>query len=357
MSGYLAALVDRHLAAEPEVRPRALSAFEPAPAVEPFGPPPPFMADDGDFGGDSTPAVEEMDIAPARRRLPARAAADLPRAEAPAVDERGGPVPPAPGPAFDADLARTPPTRRVSAGHEPHGGIERAWGGEDDRDPFASVSPVPIHHDDVAPGAEAGAGSLPGPPDDAPPASADRPRSIRRGRGDAAAGAEESARVLPLGPTAGDAPPPIIPQRPERRVAAAAGPDAAPPPGARRTAREPAPPSTETRVIVRSASPGSPGWEARRDEDDALAEIAPRPGEAMDERPALAVHPVAQPAPAAVSDDTRRGEAAAPVIEVHIGRIEVRATPAREAPQPARRAAAGVTQLDEYLRRRERGGR
>ena len=44
-----------------------------------------------------------------------------------------------------------------------------------------------------------------------------------------------------------------------------------------------------------------------------------------------------------------------PTIQVTIGRIEVRATPAPTAPAPGRRAAPIMT-LEEYLRQRSNGG-
>ncbi|HEX2209176.1 MAG TPA: hypothetical protein VHG93_15960, partial [Longimicrobium sp.] len=66
------------------------------------------------------------------------------------------------------------------------------------------------------------------------------------------------------------------------------------------------------------------------------------------------VQPVvrAAPLPPAVAEEA---EAPAPVIEVSIGRIEVRATQAPASPAPVRRAPSTLS-LDDYLQRRG-GGR
>ena len=50
-------------------------------------------------------------------------------------------------------------------------------------------------------------------------------------------------------------------------------------------------------------------------------------------------------------------EAPAPTIQVTIGRIEVRATPAAKAPVHERPAAPSALSLEEYLRQRSKGGR
>ena len=50
-------------------------------------------------------------------------------------------------------------------------------------------------------------------------------------------------------------------------------------------------------------------------------------------------------------------EAPAPTIQVTIGRIEVRATPAAKAPVRERPAAPSALSLEEYLRQRSKGGR
>jgi hypothetical protein len=52
-----------------------------------------------------------------------------------------------------------------------------------------------------------------------------------------------------------------------------------------------------------------------------------------------------------------RREAPAPTIQVTIGRIEVRATPAAKAPVRERPAAPSSLSLEEYLRQRSKGGR
>jgi hypothetical protein len=61
---------------------------------------------------------------------------------------------------------------------------------------------------------------------------------------------------------------------------------------------------------------------------------------------------VVEPAPSPA-----RREAPAPTIQVTIGRIEVRATPAAKAPVRERPAAPSSLSLEEYLRQRSKGGR
>jgi hypothetical protein len=60
---------------------------------------------------------------------------------------------------------------------------------------------------------------------------------------------------------------------------------------------------------------------------------------------------VIQPAP-----PPARREAPAPTIQVSIGRIEVRATTASKAPARERPSAPAAVNLDDYLRRRAKGG-
>jgi hypothetical protein len=82
---------------------------------------------------------------------------------------------------------------------------------------------------------------------------------------------------------------------------------------------------------------------------------------------ATAVEPVVRvvqaaslrPAPGTLRAEQGAGPATPelpPTIQVTIGRIEVRATPAPAAP-PASRRAAPIMSLDEYLRQRSQGGR
>lgn len=69
--------------------------------------------------------------------------------------------------------------------------------------------------------------------------------------------------------------------------------------------------------------------------------------------------PILQPRVPVVERDpfpARRAEPAAePVIQVTIGRIEVRATPAPRAPARERPAARPAVDLEEYLRQRAKG--
>jgi hypothetical protein len=51
-----------------------------------------------------------------------------------------------------------------------------------------------------------------------------------------------------------------------------------------------------------------------------------------------------------------RREAPAPTIHVSIGRIEVRANPAPKAPLRERPSAPAAVSLEDYLRRRSKGG-
>lgn len=71
-------------------------------------------------------------------------------------------------------------------------------------------------------------------------------------------------------------------------------------------------------------------------------------------QPAPAIIPARQTAPPA-SHTLSEPAATAPTINVTIGRIEVRATQGR-APAQAQRSAPEVMSLEEYLRRRSRGG-
>ena len=73
------------------------------------------------------------------------------------------------------------------------------------------------------------------------------------------------------------------------------------------------------------------------------------------ETPAPILQPrvtVAEPAPPPVR---REAPPPAPTIQVTIGRIEVRATPAAKAPVVERQAARPAVDLEEYLRQRSRG--
>lgn len=99
----------------------------------------------------------------------------------------------------------------------------------------------------------------------------------------------------------------------------------------------------------------SPSTGTRSGEDRAPA--APLPPSASTPSPSIVmVQPVVRsaPPPAAVAE-AAEAPAPAPVIEVSIGRIEVRATQAPASAAPVRHASSALS-LDDYLRRRG-GGR
>lgn len=80
--------------------------------------------------------------------------------------------------------------------------------------------------------------------------------------------------------------------------------------------------------------------------------IIPRPH--AEPRAAIAIQPRIEPPVAHGPPAAQRAEPA-PIIQVTIGRIDVRATPPAAQP-PRQRAQPAVMSLDEYLRQRSRGG-
>lgn len=116
-------------------------------------------------------------------------------------------------------------------------------------------------------------------------------------------------------------------------------------------------PVEDTSPSPRAADPRSTestDEERRRDVERPPA--APVPAPAPPSPAIVMVQPVVRsaPLPPAVANGAE-APAPAPVIEVSIGRIEVRATQAPAAAAPVRRASSALS-LDDYLRRRG-GGR
>ena len=349
MTGYLAALVERHTAQEPAVAPRARTAFEPDPAApDPLAPAPSTPS----FSG-ALEEMEEVDAvaeprtdisvprAPRRRRI--RAIRPEPMDEIVAPDPGPAPLtPPAPrrprpsSPVPPVDHAPEPETRAVDAPAHIHPAPSPRVPAAAERP--AARTPAPRR-------AEAG-------PSPVPPA----PR-VDAGAGMAIspAGPRMAPRVDQARQTLDAAPVPRIdakvpaPARRERGMDArpfAIDPATEPPP--------PLPPRGAGRrgIDVRPAETarGERPAEERR-EADAPVPAATPPSAAPS---VVMVQPVVRsaPLPPAVAE---AAEAPAPVIEVSIGRIEVRATQAPASPAPVRRAQSALS-LDDYLRRRG-GGR
>ncbi len=284
--------------------PRPVSRFAPPPAALP----------PGGQGLEATPLEAAPALGDARRAAsgPARAPAAAPlmvTAERPRSLEPapGGPAPAAARPPVDLAAeagGRGAPGRRRVAGEPAAGGLEA----REVPDPIAGTG-------DERAGATAG-------------------RSARRARRVAPANADEAVpAALPHAapPMASPAPPP---------VAAAAAP-VLEPAGARAA---PPPPATLQPAVQDRASPRRPRGPGREPALPPL--LAPR----QPLRPVAAVR-----APASVDAERRlapaQGEEAAPVIEITIGRVEVRAVTAaapKAAPAPVRPRVS----LEAYLRRR-----
>lgn len=132
------------------------------------------------------------------------------------------------------------------------------------------------------------------------------------------------------------------------------------------TMLQPAPPPVSYAPALPSHRPSRTGTEqspatinapqpaAPRTIIERMIERATRPVE-RSTQPAPAMLPARQTAPPAAHTLSELATTAPPTINVTIGRIEVRATQGR-APAQAQRSAPEVMSLEEYLRRRSRGG-
>ncbi|MFO7539813.1 MAG: hypothetical protein R6X32_17380 [Chloroflexota bacterium] len=193
-----------------------------------------------------------------------------------------------------------------------------------------------------------------------PAAASDKPaQPARRSRSEAAV-SDPAAAVKPV-----TAPPPV--PQPTRPVAPAAIPATTTPPirtmpvvvekrpltrsAAKTTGQEPTPPAAipapkATRANKQSAAPAQ----------TALQQITPAVA-LNDLRPSVSpprpIRPRGQEQRATSREETA---VPAPTIQVHIGRIEVRATPPPPSPKKSR-PQPSLTSLDDYLRQRNGGGR
>ncbi len=299
MSSFFSSLISRSLAPEAQIAPRPVARFEPAgPALPP----------------DSPAELEEQHVfqtaARPRQEAPARAStAPESRADAPAGD------------AAAAQPAGLPAVARVPAPPEPRPPAER-------QAPREAVSLV----------AEAVAVARPAQGSVPPPSTAAAPPAALLQTVDLPPRAARPADARPVSARE---------HRPHDSGLAHVQPAARA--QAQPTQEWPAPPLAGQRA-------------------PAVPAVAPRPPEAA--RPAqhpdaarpepLRPAPLIQPeiAPARPRDAAPRQEAEpgpAPVIQVTIGRIEVRAAPAPTRPERPRAAPAAMT-LDEYLRKRSNGG-
>ena len=104
-------------------------------------------------------------------------------------------------------------------------------------------------------------------------------------------------------------------------------------------------PHTVVATVVRSREPEPPFG----------VEAAQLRGTRATDRMTLSAH-AAQP-PASAEGDGRHGNLPPPVIEVTIGRVDVRAIPPPAPAAPARPVRSTTIPLEEYLRERPRGGR
>jgi hypothetical protein len=316
MSDYLANLAARSLAPERSVQPRLASRFEPVAEAPPLWAEPPPAA----------PPVfaERVEEGVAARPLPPRAPASRSRRSAPpgaiepSSEERPAPEPVRRQRARASRPLETPepPEIRSALEERPH--------------------PRPLSHlpPALSPGEGRKAKETPLLQVDSPefPPSPGGGR-VGDGRG---AGGEESLRPA-LQPR-------LSPPLPRHSRAFA----------------------TEDREI-QDASPrarqaGTVAPAARLEEPPRPA--APPPQTAPPPRPAPPARVVLEPRvtvapaapPPALPAPLRAAEAPAPTIQVTIGRIEVRATPPPAQPSRPRPSAPSALSLEEYLRRRSKGG-
>lgn len=351
-SGYLSALVERHTAAEPAVAPRARSAFEPdAATADPFDSRPSASPSADPWGMEEADSVAEPRPGDAPRRTPRR------RIRALAPEPMDEIVAPDPGP---APLAPPAPRRPRASTESTEPAVPDA---PTRQDAPRGVDATPAAHPTRSPAPPSVDRPAPRGNDPHPPASVEPLRPAPR-RVDAPAPRPAADPPLPRIDTL-----PSEPARRDRRMDAGRStvihPESesvavqrpVPAPGRREMDVRPA---EEVAPTPRAADwrPAAAESAERRRDDEARDAAAPVPAPPPPPPSIVMVQPVVRsaPLPAAVDAPTNEAPAPAPVIEVSIGRIEVRATqtPAA-APAPVRRAA-GALSLDDYLRRRG-GGR
>jgi hypothetical protein len=334
MSDYLANLAARSLAPERSVQPRLAARFEPVVGVspgwtDPAPEAPPLLAEVVEGGVAARPAPtrpseprgqravppEEPIEEPARPRRSRRRAAESDPEPAPEPVRWEGARAPRPPetrelpepPEIRSVPARRPPPRPLS--HLPPT-LSPGEGRDATANPsFQAVSPQFL----PSPG-----GGTAG-----------------EGRG---AGGEGASRMAPL-PSPSPPPPRPAPVTEDRATLG-------PPPRTRRAGTvEPVAPREEPprpAVLPRPSPP--PAAQAPRPAPPTRVLVEPRVS-------------VAPPAPPPVpSAPIRAAEAPEPTIHVTIGRIEVRATPPPAQPSRPRQAASSALSLEEYLRRRSKGG-
>jgi hypothetical protein len=299
MSAFLDHLVARSLelptaAAAPVVRPRLASRFEPRlDPVTPAAAPP----------WEETAAEPAAPSAPPRRP-PAERSAAVPETT---FDEVRRPAP----------RSSRPPPPQAGARGESRG---------EDPEPSPSFLPAPSRRE---PGGERPAPTV-------RRAAAPVPPSLAVQEGRSRAEPTRAADQARRAPAAERPHPPAAPPAPEERPRVE--------PAIRRIEVE----RVVTPVPPPAAAAPPPAASVPRGREPAASTPPPAPAFLQPRVERLAPEPFS----------ARRAEAAAePVIQVTIGRIEVRATPAPKAPARERPAARPAVDLEEYLRQRAKGER
>lgn len=329
MSDYLANLVARSIDPTPAVRPRLATRFEPASpgTAQPWSPP----------AGESGLAEETVAVRPPQAAGRARARPPVDEAEAGVPHPVGSAAPPPQRRARREQDAEDASPRPLVATVEVSLATDRSAvavaPGRGERRPQTPATVAPRHSEEAA--EESGL-------TDHPAAAAAPNRGEPRPQVPANAASRHSGEPMPAedGSRRGRA----------RRVPAL---DRAEPQSSTRAALSTSLPRPERPDLPPASAHARPPAAAvvpsvralsteRRPADDRAPAVPPRQRLTVEENMPVWVRPAAP--------------AAEPVIQVTIGRIEVRATPAAApAPRP-RPAASPAMSLEEYLRRRSRRG-
>jgi hypothetical protein len=346
MSTYLAAIIARHRRGRAPLRPQRPARFDAGPGLRPSEDSEGLMERES---GEFLPAGEPAELSGGREVAapppPMPEVRDLrgaePRPDAGALEHgerRTQPPPPARAP-----LDEAPPVRARSAGME-RGAAALPEGARGPVPPEAVSRTAPAQAAGPSPDRPAPRG-MRGPEDSSDSRSPTRPAvrpeppiisrdslgrgSRRRGESGTAHEVESAGRLLRLETVSRSVDLPESP--PAARPPARAGAPATEPAGIR--------PVTPH---IQSGAGQQPYPHPASPEADAMGRTASggdRPG-AVPSRDSTASQPSSEPV----------------TVEVSIGRIEVRGTPPPASQRVERRPSPGLMTLDEYLRRRSRGG-